>query len=102
MRAVKGWLSILHRSFSVVLHLSVWFAQTICQEYTNFGELLEEVNEPLRVSMNERMGWFPVIVTAIKAPPLTQKLPFALFVRLSLESLLGFDLSGVHQIRGAS
>ena len=47
LRAVKGWISIHHRSFFVALHLSVWFRQTICQEYSNFGVLLEEVNEPL-------------------------------------------------------
>ena len=50
--------------------------------------LLEEVNEPLRESMNERMGWFPVVVTGIKAPPLTQNLPLAFFVALCLENLL--------------
>ena len=33
----------------------------------HFGVLLEEVNEPLRVSMYERMGWFPVVLTGIKA-----------------------------------
>ena len=82
MRAIKGWISIYHGSFSVFLNLSVWFGQTIRQEYTNFGVLLEEVNEPLGVSMHERMGWFPVVVTGIKAPPLTQKLPFASFVTL--------------------
>ena len=82
MRAIKGWTSIYHRSCCVVLNLSVWFGQTICQEYTNFGVLLEKVNEPLCVSMNERMGRLPVVVTGIKAPPLTQKPPFALFVTL--------------------
>ena len=55
MRAIKGLISIYHRSFSVVLKLSVWFGQTILQEYTNFRVVLEEVNEPLPVSMNERM-----------------------------------------------
>ena len=47
------------------------------QECTNFGVLLEEVNDPLSVSMHQRMGWFPVVVTGIKAPAVTQKLPFA-------------------------
>ena len=27
--------------------------------------------EPLGVPMDKRMGWFPVVVTGIKAPPLT-------------------------------
>ena len=71
LRAVKGWISIHHRSFSVALHLSVWFRQTVCQEYANLGVLLEEVDEPLGVPMDKRMGWFPVVVTGIKAPPLT-------------------------------
>ena len=53
MRAVKGWISIYHGSFSVVPNLSVWFGQTIRQEYTNFGVLLEEVNELFSVSMPE-------------------------------------------------
>ena len=82
MRAIKGWISIHHKSFSVVIHLSVWFGQTMRQESSNVGVLLEEVNEPLRVSMHERMGWFLVVVTGIKAPLLTQELPFAFFVTL--------------------
>ena len=56
LRAVKGWISIHHRSFSVALHLSVWFRQTVCQEYANFGVLLEEVDEPLGVPMDKRMS----------------------------------------------
>ena len=90
MRAIIGWISIYHRSFSVFLNRSVWFGQTISQEYTNFGVLLEEVNEPLGVSMHERMGWFPVVVTGSKAPPLTQKPPFAFLVALRLENPLEF------------
>ena len=70
MRAIKGWISIYQRSFSVVVKLSDWFGQTICQEYTNVGVLLEGVNKPSCVSMNERKSWFPVVVTGIKAPPL--------------------------------
>ena len=93
LRAVKGWISIHHRSFSVALHLSVWFRQTICQEYTNFGVLLEEVYEPLGVSMDKRLGWFPVVVTGIKAPPLTQKFPFALGVTSCFNNPLEFVLS---------
>ena len=54
--------------------------------------LLEEVNEPLSVSMHERVGWFPVVVTGMKAPPFTQKLPFAFFVTLCLENFLEFVL----------
>ena len=93
LRAVKGWISIHHRSFSVALHLSVWFRQTICQEYTNFGVLLEEVDEPLGVPMDKRLGWFPVVVTGIKAPPLTQKFPFALGVTSCFNNPLEFVLS---------
>ena len=92
MRAIKGWISIHHRSFSVALHLSVWFRQTICQEYANFGVLLEEVDEPLGVSMDKRMGWFPVVVTGIKAPQLTQKFPFALGVTSCFNNPLEFLL----------
>ena len=92
LRAVKGWISIHHRSFSVALHLSVWFRQTICQEYANFGVLLQEVNEPLGVSMDKRLGWFPVVVTGIKAPPLTQKFPFALGVTSCFNNPLEFVL----------
>ena len=77
---------------SVALHLSVWFRQTICQEYANFGVLLEEVNEPLGVSMDKRLGWFPVVVTGIKAPPLTQKFPFALGVTSCFNNPLEFVL----------
>ena len=55
--------------------------------------IFEEVNKPLRVSMNERMGWFPVIVTRINAPPLTQEIPFAFAVTLFLENLLDFVFS---------
>ena len=88
MRAMKGWILIHHRCFSVVLHLSFWFGQSIRQNYTNFGVLLEEVNEPIPVSMNERMGWFPVVVTGIKSPPPIQKLVFAFFVTLCLQNLL--------------
>ena len=96
MRAIKGSIRIYHGSFSVFLNLSVWFGQTIRQEYTNLGVLLEEVNEPLGVPMHERLGWFPVVVTGIKAPPLTQKLPFAFFVRLRLENPLEFVLPPLH------
>ena len=92
MRAIKGWISIYHGSFSVFPNLSVWFKQTIHQEYTNFRVLLEEVNEPLGVSVHEGMGWFPVVVTGIKAPLLTQKLRFAFFVTLCLNNLLEFVL----------
>ena len=92
MRAIKGWISIYHGSFSVVVSLSVWFGQKIRLEYTKFGVLLEEVNEPLSVSMHEGVGWFPVVVTGIKAPPLTQKLPFPFSVTLCLENLLAFVL----------
>ena len=89
LRAVKGWISIHHRSFSVALHLSVWFRQTVCQEYSNFGVLLEEVDEPLGVPMDKRLGWFPVVVTGIKALPLTQKFPFALGVTSCFNNPLG-------------
>ena len=81
-----------HGSFSIFLNLSVWFGQTIRQEYTNFGVLLEEVNEPLGVSMHERMGLFPVVGTGIKAPPLTQKPRFPFSVTLRLENPLEFVL----------
>ena len=47
LRAVKGWISIHHRSFSVALHLSVWFRQTVCQEYANFGVHLRKSMNPL-------------------------------------------------------
>ena len=92
LRAVKGWISIHHRSFSVALHLSVWFRQTVCQEYSNFGVLLQEVDEPLGVWMDKRLGWFPVVVTGIKAPPLTQKFPFALGVTSCFSNPLEFVL----------
>ena len=92
MRAIKGWISIYHGSSSVFLNLSVWFVQTIRQEYTDFGVVLEEVNEPLGVSMHERMGWFAVVVTGIKDPPLTQTLPLTFFVTLCLENPLEFVL----------
>ena len=52
LRAVKGWISIHHRSFSVALHLSVGFRQTVCQEYANFGVLLEEVGMQVRIRTN--------------------------------------------------
>ena len=77
-----------HRSFSVIPNLSVYFRQTTCQKYTNSGVFLEELHEPFRVSLNARMSWFPVVVTGIKAPQLTQKLPFAFLVTLCLENLL--------------
>ena len=44
MRAMMGWITIHHKSFSVILHLSVLFGQTIRQKYINFGVLVEEVN----------------------------------------------------------
>ena len=88
MRAIKGWISIYHGAFSVLLNLSILFGQTIRQEYTNFGVLLKGVNETFSVSMHETMGSFPVGVTEIKAPPLTQKLLVASFVTLCLENLL--------------
>ena len=53
---------------------------------------LEEVNEPLSVALNKRLPWFPVVVTGIKPPQLTQKLSFAFFVTLCLENLLEFAL----------
>ena len=86
-------MSIHHSSFSAVLNLSVWFGQTIRQEYTNFGVLLKEVNESLRVFMNKIVNWFPVVVTGIKGLPLTQKNPFAFFITLCLERLLDFVLA---------
>ena len=96
MMAKKGWISICHGSISVFLNLSVWFGHTIRQEYTNYGVLLEEVHEPLGVSMHERMGWFPVVVAGIKAPPLAQKLPLAFLVTLRLENPLEFVLPPFH------
>ena len=54
--------------------------------------LLQEVDEPLGVSMDKRLGWFPVVVTGIKAPPLTQKFPFALGVTSCFNNPLEFVL----------
>ena len=90
MRAIKGWIWIHHRFSSVVLHLSVWFGQTTPQEYTNFRVLLDEVDKPLRASMNERMGCFTVVSTGPEAPPLARKFSFAFFVRFCFENLLEF------------
>ena len=92
MMAITGCISIYHMSSSVVFSLSVLFEKRICQEYTNLGALLEKVNKPLCISTKERMGWLPVVVTGIKAPPLTQKLPFGFFATLCLGNLLDFVL----------
>ena len=65
-----GWISVEHKSLSVILHLYVWLGQTIRKEYTTSGMLLEEVNELFCASMNKRMCKVPVHVTGIESPQL--------------------------------
>ena len=48
---------------------------------------------PLVYPWTKRLGWFPVVVTGIKAPPLTQKFPFALGVTSCFNNPLEFVLS---------